>query len=370
MANRTLKVVAASLMALSMVGALTGCASDDSTAEDSETTSQASERNAELDALIEQAKEEGALTITWAVYPDAVNTELIEAFKDEYDLDIPVQIAFESNIDTLAAKLTEESEAGVEASSDLFLTTAATAASVGSSGSDLIEPQDWASFSPWNADFSEADGEFLVVGHQFPGFIYNTNTVDENDLPTTASDVLKMTDYAIASTPYGASFNTLAIGMGGPEAVEAYLAEFEPAGLINCGEVSRVASGEFDAMWVGCGKSYVDEGVKDGAPLGYVSVSDGAVANSVYVAVPKNSEHPAAAALFAAWLNTSTAQQITWDGTAIDNAQLEGSHSADYIAELKAEGTDVQVVDVAFVLENPQYFDSEFKSAIVALLSK
>lgn len=371
--------ITAAISGIALIAALGACASSAPGADEpAESAPPGTEQNAEMDALIEQSREEGALTITWAVFPDEVNTRLIEGFKGEYELDIPVRIAFESNVDTLSAKLTEETKAGVKASSDLFLTTSATGALVeppagaaaGSATVDLLEAQDWASFSPWNADLVEGDGQFLAIAHQFPGFIYNTNTVQEGDLPKVANDVLKMTDYAIASTPYGASFNTIAIGMGGPDAVKAHLAEFQPAGLINCGEVSRVASGEFDAMWVGCGKSAVDEGVRKGAPLGYVAVSDGAVANSVYVGIPKNSEHPAAAALFAAWLNSSAAQQIMWDGIALDNAQIEGTHSADYVESLKEEGVEVEIIDVAFVKENPEYFEREFKGAIVALLLK
>lgn len=367
MTKKSLKLAAA-VAGLSLAAAgLVSCAGGGGEPAADPTSADTQEMTPEFQALVDKAKEEGGLTITWAVFPDAVNTKLIEAFKEGV-VDVPVRISFESNIDSLAAKLTEESTAGVKASSDLFLTTSATAATMGSAGANLVEPQDWASFSPWNEGLSEQDGEFLTIAHQFPGFIYNTNAIDEKDLPKSADDVLGLTDYAIASTPYGASFNTLAIGLGGPDALLSYLADFHPAGLINCGEVDRIASGEFDGMWMGCGKSYVDEGVREGAPLGFVSVSDGAVANAVYVAVPKNSEHPASAALFAAWLNTPEAQSIMWEGTAIDNALIEGSHSADYIADLEEEGTEVEMVDVQYVLDNPEYFARDFKSAIVAEL--
>ncbi|MGV2985048.1 extracellular solute-binding protein [Microbacterium sp. AGC85] len=357
---------AAAIAGLGLIVALASCSGSPAPA-DTSGESAPVEKTEALTALVEEAEAEGALTITWALFPDAASTKLAEAFKKEYDLDIPVRLAFESNIDTLAAKLTEEAGAGVSASSDLFLTTAATAGTV---GNDLIAPQDWASFSPWNADLEAAAGQYIVVAHQFPGFIYNIDRVDEGDLPSSADDVLKMDDYAIASTPYGASFNTLAVGMGGTEAVLKHLSEFAPAGLINCGEVDRIASGEFDAMWVACGKSYVDEGVREGAPLGFVTPEDGAVANSVYVGVPQNSAHPAAAALFASWLNTSTAQGIMWDGIAVDNALIEGTHSAEYVAELEDEDIELTFVDVAFVLDNADLFTREFKGAIVASLKQ
>ena len=369
MARKTLKAAAA-FAGVALTLGLAACSGGGAPAASTPAAAPTESANPALKALIEKAKTEGALTITWAVYNDAVSSKLIDAFKKQYDLDIPIHIAFNDSVDAVAAKLTQEAAAGVTPSSDLSLTTSATAATIGSSGSKLIEPQDWASFSPWNKDFSEEGGDFLVIGHQFPGFIYNTNTVDKKDLPKKADDVLKMTKYSIASTPYGASFNTLAIGMGGPDAVKAHLAKFTPAGLINCGETSRIASGEFDAMWVGCGKSFVDQGVKDGAPLGFAAVSDGAIANSVYVAVPKNSAHPAAAALFGAWLNTPAAQAITWDGSSVDNAQLKGTHSADYLAKLKKDGTDPTIVNVAYVVAHPEDFSREFKGAIVGLLKK
>lgn len=365
MRTRTTRT-AAVLAGFGLIAALASCAGSPAPADTAEESAPV-EKNEALTALIEEAEAEGGLTITWALFTDAASTQLADAFKEEYDLDIPVRIAFESNIDTLAAKLAEETAAGVETSSDLFLTTAATAGTV---GSELIAPQDWASFSPWNADLVASDGQYIVVAHQFPGFIYNTDRVDEEDLPATADDVLKMTDYAIASTPYGASFNTLADGIGGPDAVLEHLAEFEPAGLINCGEVDRIASGEFDAMWMACGKAYVDEGLREGAPLGFITPEDGAVANSVYVGVPANSAHPAAAALFASWLNTPQAQKIMWDGIATDNALIEGTHNAEYIAELESDGVEVTFIDVAFVLDNPELFTREFKGAIVASLKQ
>lgn len=363
MSTRTTRSAAA-LAGLGLIIALASCAGTTAPADTPEQAAPV-EKNEALTALVSDAEAEGALTITWALFPDAVSTKLADAFKKEYDLDIPVRLAFESNIDTLAAKLTEETGAGVKTSSDLFLTTAASAGVIDDA---LIAPQEWPEFSPWNADLTAADGRYLAIAHQFPGFIYNTDRVKKEDLPVKADDVLKMTDYAIASTPYGASFNTLAFGMGGPDKVLAHLAKFQPAGLINCGEVDRIASGEFDAMWMGCGRSYVDEGLREGAPLGFVMPADSAVANTVYVGVPTNSAHPAAAALFASWLNTSTAQGIMWDGIAVDNALIDGTHNADYAAELKGDDIELAFVDVAFVQEHPELFARELKGAIVGAL--
>lgn len=359
-------VVAAVLM-VSIAGCTTGAPEGGSSPSD---TPSALPQNEELTKILTAAKSEAGLTIAWPVINDDASNALAAAFKKEYGLTVPVSIVFRSDQDALTAKLVEESTAGIPATSDVFLATASQASRVGATGQGFIAPLDWASFAPWTKGLESEKGDFLAVTNQFAGFIYNTNKIKESELPKTAQDVIPLAKTKkIASTPYASGFSLL--GYFWPkDKVFQYVTDFTPAGLIACGEVSRVASGEFDGMWIACGNSYVDQGVKEGAPLGFHMVSDVSFMNTSYIGVPKNSAHPNLAKLFAAWMNSPQAQAILRDKASMDNAFVPGTDGAKFLAKLKSQGINPVVSDLKFDQEHPDLNDRAYKAEIVKRLTQ
>lgn len=366
MFKKILRVSTASVFALILVGGLASCSTDASTSEPEETVEQQVEITPAMQALIDQANEEGALNLTYAVFYDDSMAELMEAFQKSYGLDLNVQLAKNSNVDQNVSQLLEEANAGIAATSDVVVSNAEQVWNLGSEGNGVIEAIDVASLLPAAESFAINDGEFLRVVHQFGGFTYNTNAFNEDELPESAADVVELVNSGkvIASTTPAAFFNLMAYTLGA-EGTIAHASEFEPAGLIACGEINRIASGEFDALWVGCGKSDVDMAAEQGAPLGFHVVEDMAFANEFYLGVPKNAAHPAAAQLFAVWMTTPEAQQILWNTARIDNVQTENSHSAEFITEVEAnQGIEIVTIDADFAKANSDMYGRDFRGAV------
>ena len=83
------------------------------------------------------------------------------------------------------------------------------------------------------------DDRVLIVVSRTPGFTYNTNIVAANEVPQKVEDVLNPKwKGKIASTPYAASFDRLAL-IWGEEKTTAFLQKFVQAG------------GRADSLWRG-----------------------------------------------------------------------------------------------------------------------
>jgi ABC-type Fe3+ transport system substrate-binding protein len=115
----------------------------------------------------------------------------------------------------------------------------------------------------------------------------------------------------IASTPYAAGFDRLALarGIDAIRPVVRKTAEWA-GGLIRCGEYERLASGEFIMLFLDCGRTDDRLLTENGGPLGQVVIEDAAITTNWYFGIPSNNAHPNLATLFAGFVATLDGQKI------------------------------------------------------------
>ncbi|MFC0039055.1 ABC transporter substrate-binding protein [Actinomadura rayongensis] len=325
--------------------------------------------NPALSAMVAAANKEGALNLNWGLDGRSTLKNLTDAFKTAYGLNIKVTLTPQQNMPTNAGKLAQEYQAGKPSSTDAFLGNPESTFGVGPKGKNALKTIDWAKTAPWTKGLANSDNTALTWVDQIPGFTYNTTLIPKNEVPKTAQDVLKLTK-PIASTPYAAQFNALgskqAMGIDG---VRSYLRSFKPKGYLGCGELNRIASGEFAALWVSCGVNIGDIFAAQGAPVATTVLKDAAIISTRYIGIPKNSAHPNAAELWATWLLTPEAQQIMYKGDFNDNMRLPGSKTAKQIAGYEAQGTKFIKLDYEFAAANPELYDGRFKGELIKLLT-
>jgi hypothetical protein len=314
----------------------------------------------EVRSLVEAAEREGALKLNWMMSSATTMAPLVEAFRQTYDLNIDITVTPTPSFPANLARLVEEHSANRPSSTDAYLGTQDYLLAGGPQGRDVFERVDWGGFSPAAHQVAVGDGIGIGLLDQIPGFAYNTQEIAEHELPRTTDDVLRLAQ-PIASTTYAAIFNLLsADDLLGPQAVEAHLDAFRPAGLIGCAELDRIASGEFAGLWISCGSNIAEIAAQRGAPLGSVVLTDAGLILPWYMAVPKNAAHPNAAKLWVSWLVTPQAQQILFEHEFADNRLLEGSRTAEEIAAHEARGVRFTVTDYDFVVQRPQVSDPAF----------
>ena len=67
-------------------------------------------------------------------------------------------------------------------------------------------------------------------------------------------------------------------------------------GLMRCGEMDKITSGEFLMLVLACGDQEVNVAQRQGIPLGYAIMDEATISHTRYSAVPVNSSSPNAAA--------------------------------------------------------------------------
>ena len=373
---------AAVVLAAAALGVgVAACGSSDDTASDtgSATASGGSTSTAAAGGALEQtaafkqmvaaAQKEGALNLNWGFSsPDSAGA-LTDAFNKQFP-DIKVTITPNQDQPANTAKLIEEAKAGKPSSTDAFVAVPQLIFAAGPGGANVLEKVDWAAIAPSAETSVTADGAALAIFDQYSTFAYNSGQFTDADLPKTADDVLKLKQ-PIASTPYAAQFNVLgAPDAMGKQGVEDYVKAFQPAGFIGCGDLSRVASGEFAALWINCGANVTEIFAEKGAPLKNAVLQDAAVTYPWYGAIPTNSAHPNAAKLWVAWLDSPEAQQILFDKEKADNVRIDGSQTAKQLSDYEAQGVTFTNADYDFVAKNQDIYSREFSGQLIGLLTK
>ncbi|MGH7090021.1 MAG: ABC transporter substrate-binding protein, partial [Stellaceae bacterium] len=146
----------------------------------------------------------------------------------------------------------------------------------------------------------------------FNGFAYNTQLIPKNEVPHRLAGLFRPEwKGKLASTPYAAAFDKLALAYGDAKVrpVVQKVAEWA-GGLIRCGDYDRIASGEFIGLAIDCGQVSEPYMVKNGGPVALVPLDDALATELTYLAVPKNSAHPNLATLFAGFIATPDGQAI------------------------------------------------------------
>ncbi|MCP2338956.1 ABC transporter substrate-binding protein [Actinomadura rupiterrae] len=322
-----------------------------------------------LAALVEAARKEGALDLTWGLDGPKTVKNLTAAFNTAYGLNLKVTLTPNQNLPATSAKLGQEYKAKSPASSDAYLGNAELSYGLGPKGTDALAKVDWEKIAPWTKGQANSDGTVLPLLDLLPGFTYNTTLIKPDEVPKTSADVLKLTK-PVASTPYAAQFNVLgAKDAMGVDALHTYLRNFKAAGYLGCGELSRIASGEFAGMWISCGKNIGEVFAAQGAPIETAILKDAAIVSTRYAGVPKNSRHPNAAKLFVSWLLTPEAQKLVFAGDHADDSRLPGSRTAQQIKDYEAKGVKFTRADYEFAAGHPDLYSSAFKGQLIKLLT-
>jgi ABC-type Fe3+ transport system substrate-binding protein len=197
----------------------------------------------------------------------------------------------------------------------------------------------------------------VEFGSIVAGVTYNTSLVRSTDAPKTLQDVLNPRWRGqIASTQNAAIFDRLvARPEWGADRVKDYVARLSPlvGGLIRCGEVPRVISGEFSLLVLDCGSLFVRLAQAEGAPLAHVIPEDASTMAFLHFGVPRNSARPNLAKLFVNAVMSEEGQRLVYELYSTDHPDLPGSQSAVELVDLKAKGIVPLRVDVRFVAEHP-----------------
>ena len=305
-----------------------------------------------LTQLMDGAKKEGQLVLSWGTgtMGGIEGAQAMEkAFNKKYGLNLPFKFSPGPAMPQFASRIIQEEKAGQPASSDLFIGSENHVARMS------LKKYDWAKIFPHiTQPMIDWDGRVLIVVSRTPGFTYNTNLVRANEVPQKLEDTLNPKwKGKIASTPYAASFDRLAL-FWGEEKSTAFLQKFakQTAGLIRCGEEERVANGEFAMLVFNCDLADANDMSQKGAPVSGRIFKDAGILSYWYLAVPSNSAHPNGAALLAAFLLTKEGQDILWKTEKTSSHLVEGTYMYKFVKDQERQGVKFYANPVSDVVKN------------------
>lgn len=316
--------------------------------------------SAEVKRLIAAAKEKGEreLDLVWSEesFGGANGVKMFGAlFNRMYGLNIKFNFTPGPSMTEMAGKTTQEVAAGRTASTDILLGTESHYASLLTR--NVLEEYDYPKLSPRvRKELTAPIG--VEMGSIISGIIYNSNLVRASEAPKKLEDSLQPKwKGKIASTANAGIFDRVAARPEwGIDKMKAFVTRLsqQVAGLIRCGEVSRVISGEFHMMVLGCGSFFVLQANANGAPLGHAILDDGTTIGYFYVGVPRTSARPNLAKLFINMTVSEEGQKVAYKTYFTDHPDLPGSQCAVELKELKAKGKEPLKVNVKFVTEHPE----------------
>lgn len=206
--------------------------------------------------LVAAAEREGTLNLVWSESnlggADAVQKHAA-AFNKEFGTHIDFKYAPGIEMARFGNQLYTEMQAGQPASSDVYVGAAAQLVPLLQRG--LFLPVQWRKLNAKDVSEQdvEADGKALRIQSALSGVTYNTNLVDNP--PRLLTDYLQpQWKNKIATTPYAAGYDVLAANdLWGPQRALDFVRKLsgQTAGLVRCGEVQRLATGEFSAVVMG-----------------------------------------------------------------------------------------------------------------------
>lgn len=256
----------------------------------------------------------------------------------------------------MAGKIVQEAAAGRKASTDVLLGAESHYGPL--VDLDALESYDYTALSPRiQPQFVAPRGIGVEFTSRLPGITYNTTLVPPADVPRKLTDTLDPRwKGKIASTLNAASFDRVASRPEwGAEKMRAFVTQLSQniAGLMRCGESTRIISGEFAMLVMDCGSYDANRLRASGAPIGHVIPEDAATVLFFYLGVPRTSAHPNLAKLYVNMLLTEEGQRLLYDIEWTDHYELPGSQSAAELSGLRAQGIEPLRMDARFVAEHP-----------------
>ena len=316
--------------------------------------------------LIKGAKNETTLRAQWGA--DTLDggsglKKIVAAMNKKYGLHLQPSFTPGANMQGMMTKITRELVAGQPASSDVYFGNPQSMLQAMDAKS--LKPMDWYSLLERPME-KEAGFDPIVPGNigiamasTLVGVIYNSNLVKGNDIPHKLEDLMSPKwKGKIAATPYAAGFREFAMPeLLGKEKVVAFVKRYSKqiGGLIRCGEMDRITSGEFLMLGLACGDQEVNMAQRQNIPLGYAIMDDATISHTRYAGIPKNSRAPNAAALFIAFLHTVEGQKMMWDIDGLDFHLYPESHQKKKLDAAKAKGAKVVISSPQWLGKNKNY---------------
>jgi iron(III) transport system substrate-binding protein len=329
-------------------------------------TAQAADVSPAMKKLIAAAEKEGAVSVSYGTSSlgGGKGAKLIEKEMNKFfGTHIDVRYTPGPAMARVANQLMTEFKAGQPAFTDIFV--AAAAQTVPLVKRKALLTVDWKALllDRIPAEAVEEGGMAIKVGTGMSGVTYNIEAAPFK--PTRLADFLDPRwKGKIASTPYAASFDSIAsTDMWGPKKTLDFVQKLsgQLAGLIRCGDMERIASREFAALVMDCTGQNALVWQEKGAPIAQMVPLDAAQLRYYYTSVPKHSRHPAAGKLFVAFLQTPAGQKIIWDTWKVDLHYYPESHMAKQVADLKKEGAKAQDVTISWWMQHPEITTTQRK---------
>jgi len=307
-----------------------------------------------LKELVEGAKKETTLRGMWS--SRSLNgskgfSAIVAAMNKKYGTNIKPQFTPGKSMTNMIGTLTRELKAGQPASTDVVWGNSGGMLQSGKVG--LMRPMEWMAYlerpmlPEKGFDPIAPGGIALASASTLVGVLYNSDMVKGDDIPKTLADTLNPKwKGKIASTPYAAGMREFAMpDLLGKEAMVEFTKKLSKqiGGLIRCGTMDRITSGEFVMLVLSCGDQYVNQGKRVGQPLGYSVMNDAVVSHTRYGAVPMHSQAPNAAALFIAYLHSPEGQKWMWDVNGFDFHLYPESHERKVLEAARAAGAKVAI---------------------------
>jgi iron(III) transport system substrate-binding protein len=320
--------------------------------------------------LVSKAKKETTFRAQWGA--DTLDggpglQKIIAAMNKKYGLNLQPSFTPGSNMQGMMAKITREQAASQPSSSDVYFGNPQSM--LQAMENQPLIPMDWRAlierkFLPEPGFDPFVPGNIgVAMASTLVGVIYNSNLVKGNDIPRKLDDLMSPKwKGKIASTPYAAGFREFAMPeLLGKEKVIDFVKKYSKhiAGVIRCGEMDRLTSGEFLMLGLACGDQEVNIAERKGIPLGYAIMEDATISHTRYGAVPKNSRAPNAAALFVAFLHTPEGQKLMWDIDGLDFHLYPESNQKKKLDAAKAKGAKVVISSPQWLNNNKHYDDTQ-----------
>jgi ABC-type Fe3+ transport system substrate-binding protein len=299
--------------------------------------------------LVEGARREPTFRGAWpgnVTAGQAGLDTLIAGLNKKYGLNVQAQFTPSPDMNTMAARLSQEVAAGQPAASDMYLGHGP-GINV-ALNNHVLQSMDWPAILdrpiPVEPDFDAyaPEGVGVALMASIGGISYNTNLVRGDDVPRRLEDLLQpQWRGVIAATPVAFGLRELAApDMLGREYMVSYTQRLSQqiGGLIRCGDESRVASGEFAMLVFSCGEENAAELRRNGAPMDFTTLADGTAMLTYYGSVPKTSRAPNTAALLVAYLSSAEGQQQLWEVSRRDLWVYPQSNSRKLLDNIRASG--------------------------------
>ncbi len=323
-----------------------------------------------LAELIAGAKNETTMRAQWST-----NTlgggpgleKIVAGMNKKYGLNIQPTFTPGPNMTRMMGKISRELAAGQPASSDVYFGNPQ--AMLAAMQSNSLKPMNWRALlerplaAEDNFDPIVPGNIGVAMASTLVGAVYNSERVKGDDIPKNLTDVLDPKwKGKIASTPYAAGLREFAMPeLLGKERIIDYAKKLSKhiGGLMRCGEMDRITSGEFLMLVLACGDQNVNLAQRQGIPLGYAIMDEATVSHTRYAGVPKNSQTPNAAALMVAYLHTEEGQTLLWQLDGYDLHLYPGSQQKKKLDAARARGAKVVVSSPQWLNKNKHYQETQ-----------